>query len=59
MKTILTFLMPLITVVTGLASFNIFSEGNYMLAAGLIVVSFLSMSASVFLLSYNAKKAYL
>jgi len=30
-----------------------------MLAAGLIVVSFLSMSASVFLLSYNAKKAYL
>ncbi len=59
MKTILTFLMPLIAVVTGIASFNIFGEGNYILSAGLIVVSFLSISASVFLLTYNVKKAFL
>jgi hypothetical protein len=59
MKTILTFLMPLIAVVTGLASFNLFGEGNYILTAGLIVVSFLSTSAAVYLLSYNTKKAFL
>ncbi|AXY77663.1 hypothetical protein D3H65_28395 [Paraflavitalea soli] len=58
MKTILTFLMPLIAVVTGLASFNLFGEGNYMLSAGLIVVSFLSTSATVFLLSNNTKAVF-
>ena len=57
MKTILTFLMPLIAVVTGLASFNLFAEGNYLLTAGLIVVSFLSTSATVYLLSSNTKAA--
>lgn len=58
MKTILTFLMPLIAVVTGLASYNIFTEGNYMLSAGLIVVAFLSTSAGVYLLSNNTKVAF-
>jgi hypothetical protein len=58
MKTILTFLMPLIAVVTGLASYSLFTDGIYMLSAGLIVVSFLSTSAGVYLLTNNKKAAF-
>lgn len=55
MKTILTFLMPLIAIVTGIASYNLFTEANYYLSAIFTVVSWLSASIAVYLVLPKTK----
>lgn len=57
MKTILTFLMPLITIVSSVASFNLFTDASYYSSAVLTVVAYLSASASVYLISRKVKVA--
>ncbi|MDF2187609.1 hypothetical protein [Paraflavitalea sp. CAU 1676] len=58
MKTILTFLMPLIAIVSGIFSFTMFSEQYHYMSAILTVVAYLSASAWVYLLTTRTKVAY-
>lgn len=55
MKTILTLLMPLITVISSVASFNLFADGSYYTSAILTVAAYLSASMSIYLLTNNKK----
>jgi hypothetical protein len=55
MKTILTFLMPLIAVITSVASFKFFADASYYMSALLTVVAYLSASVSVYLFTNNRK----
>lgn len=57
MKTILTFLMPLIAIVTGIASYSFFTDANYYLSAIFTVVAWLSTSAWVYLVTSKVKVA--
>ncbi|MBO9562941.1 MAG: hypothetical protein J7621_09215 [Niastella sp.] len=57
MKTILSFLMPLIAIVTGIASYNFFTDTNYYLSAIFTVVSWLSASVAVYLVLPKTKVA--
>jgi hypothetical protein len=57
MKTILSILMPLIAIVTGIASYNLFTEANYYLSAIFTVVSWLSASVWVYLVIPKKKVA--
>lgn len=57
MKTILTFLMPLIAIVAGIASFYLFAGASYYFSALLTVVAYLSASAWVYLLTKKTKVA--
>ena len=57
MKTILTFLMPLIAIITGIASYNSFTDANYYLSAVFTVVAYLSASAWVYLVTNKVKVA--
>ena len=57
MKTILTFLMPLIAIVTGIASYSLFTDANYYLSAIFTVMSWLSASISVYLVIPKTKVA--
>ncbi|NII23530.1 hypothetical protein HB364_00455 [Pseudoflavitalea sp. X16] len=57
MKTILTFLMPLIAIIAGVASFHLFTNSHYYLSAIFTVAAYLSASAWVYLLSSKTKVA--
>ena len=57
MKTILTFLMPLIAIVASVASFNLFADASYYSSAILTVVAYLSASVSVYLITRKIKVA--
>lgn len=57
MKTILTFLMPLMAIIAGVASFHLFANANYYLSAIFTVAAYLSASAWVYLLSSKTKMA--
>lgn len=58
MKTILTFLMPLIAIVAGITSFHFFANDSYNLSAIFTVVSYLSASAWVYLITQKAKVVF-
>lgn len=54
MKTILTFLLPLIAIITGVASFRLFANDSYYLSAVCTITAYLSASAWVYLLTRKA-----
>ncbi len=58
MKTILTLLMALITVISGVASYTFFTEGNYYASAVLTVAAHLSASLVVYLMVAKKKIAF-
>jgi hypothetical protein len=47
--------MPLITVISSVASFNLFADGSYYTSAILTVAAYLSASMSIYLLTNNKK----
>ena len=59
MKTILTILMPLIAIITGIISYNSYTGANYYLSAVFTVIAHLAISAWVYLLITNKTKVAL
>ena len=57
MKTILTLLTLMITIIASVASFNLFADGTYYISAVLTVVAYLSASTFVYLLTNHRKMA--
>lgn len=57
MKTILTLLTLMITIIASVASFNLFADGTYSISAVLTVVAYLSASTFVYLLTNHKKMA--
>lgn len=58
MKTILTLLMALVTIISSILSFNLFTDGTYSFSGLLTIVAYLSASTFVYLLT-DHKKAVL
>jgi uncharacterized membrane protein len=58
MKTIITLLMALITVIAGIASYNFFTAGDYYTSAILTVAAHLSASLVVYTLVAKKKVSF-
>ncbi|HEY8969095.1 MAG TPA: hypothetical protein VIM64_08375 [Puia sp.] len=57
MKTLISLLLLISVVVSGIASYHLFRQSNYNISSVLIITSYLSIVFSIYALSMHSRKA--